>query len=90
MTRTHKALRVSCLNSENIDIKEEINSNGALANIDRNMTIQVFENLVSNAIKFSPKGSTVSLLVKDKIDKLEIGDQSSPIVAQIGGHIVPN
>ena len=56
---------------KNIDIKEEINSNGALANIDRNMTIQVFENLVSNAIKFSPKHTEVKVRVSDTGKKIK-------------------
>lgn len=52
-----------------IDISSHYTSEKLFARVDRNYLIQVLENLVSNAIKFSPKGTTVYLSL-EKIGKV--------------------
>lgn len=53
--------------SFNIDIDEEIQ-----VFADRNMISTVIRNLVSNAIKFTPTGGSISIFTKDKTDTIEI------------------
>lgn len=53
--------------SFNIDIDEEIQ-----VFADRNMISTVIRNLVSNAIKFTPTGGSISIFTKDKTDNIEI------------------
>ncbi len=45
---------------------------GSLVALDKNATLQIFENLVSNAIKFSFQKSKIYVRLLDKADKLRI------------------
>jgi len=69
---------------KSIDIESQISTNGALAMIDRNMTTQVFENLISNAIKFSPKHTVVNvrLVEEDSKIKAEISDMGPGLTSE--------
>ena len=59
------------------NISVQLDYNDVYANIDNMMVRQVFENLVSNAIKFSPLGQQVSLKVEEIDGKavIEVKDQ---------------
>lgn len=46
-----------------IDIVKDLPENKYFALVDSNYTIQIFENLISNAIKFSPPGKNIYLSV---------------------------
>ena len=59
------------------NISVQLDYNDVFANIDNMMVRQVFENLVSNAIKFSPLGQRVNLKVEEIDGKavIEVKDQ---------------
>lgn len=42
------------------------------AYLDKNYAVQIFENLVSNAVKFSPPGKKIDISMKDFNDKIEV------------------
>lgn len=52
-----------------------------LAEIDRRKMVQVFGNLMSNAIKFAPEGSTIDVLVErsDEVLEIEVRDRGPGI-----------
>lgn len=54
-----------------ITLKMSFNG-GVRANLDRQMIHCVVRNLLSNAIKFSDAGSVVKMVVKDRVEQLEI------------------
>ena len=60
---------------KNISIK--VNANEVYAELDEDQAYQVFENLVSNAIKYSPKGKTIFIKAEDRGGKaiVSIKDQ---------------
>lgn len=55
--------------------------NGIFASLDRAYTLQIFENLVSNALKFSPPETEVCLCLKNEGEKVraEVRDQGPGI-----------
>jgi signal transduction histidine kinase len=57
---------------KNIDITEVISVNGARIRGDSLFLIQVFENLVSNAIKFSPKGGKIGVTATERDGAIRI------------------
>lgn len=65
------AIHTTAFNSKdlsfNIDIDKEIQ-----VFADRNMISTVIRNLVSNAIKFTPSGGSISIFAKDKTDNIEL------------------
>ena len=50
---------------KNILLVEDYSKNQLMVNIDANYASQIFENLISNAIKFSPPNTVVQIVVKD-------------------------
>ncbi|MBP7688784.1 MAG: hypothetical protein KA765_12780, partial [Thermoflexales bacterium] len=52
--------------------------------IDRDRINQVFDNLLGNAIKFSPRGGTITIGVEDRGDRLQLS------VADMGVGIPPD
>jgi signal transduction histidine kinase len=62
---------------KDITIKFDSNNQEVYASLDAIQASQIFENLVSNAIKFSPPGRTVFMKVEDRAGKaiVEIRDQ---------------
>ncbi|MCG8321806.1 MAG: tetratricopeptide repeat-containing sensor histidine kinase [Cytophagales bacterium] len=60
-----------------ITIFDKLAKNSCFVNVDRNYTIQIIENLLCNALKFSNKQSKVEVLVyqEDNRAKLEIIDE---------------
>ena len=63
--------------AKSITIINKLAENSCFINVDRNYTIQIIENLLCNALKFSNKGSKVEVLVYHENDKakLEIVDE---------------
>jgi signal transduction histidine kinase len=59
---------------------EEPNANG-VATVDRMKIMQVVRNLVSNAVKFSPKGGTIELRVEqvDRSLRVQVADEGGGI-----------
>jgi len=55
-----------------------------LAQVDQNTVYQVFDNLISNAIKYSPHGKHVNVLIRHKNNKIrcEIQDQGPGLTAE--------
>ncbi len=51
-------------NEKDIDLGFEIHNAPLTTTLDRNFTIQVFENLISNAIKFSPPEKSVQITAR--------------------------
>ncbi len=51
---------------KHIDMKRELPENKYYAFIDRNYSIQVFENLLSNALKFSPEKSCIEVKLDEE------------------------
>jgi len=60
------------LDKKNLTITKEYSSAEPLVELDRNYATQVFENLVSNALKFSPSGTCIHIRVSDQEEKLRI------------------
>jgi signal transduction histidine kinase len=59
------------------NVSVELEYNDVYANLDNMMLRQIFENLISNAIKFSPLGHRVNIKVEEKDGKaiVEFKDQ---------------
>jgi signal transduction histidine kinase len=56
--------------NKKIVLNKNSNKNGTLVKADKHYLRQVLDNLVSNAIKFSPAGKKVALNIKDDDDKV--------------------
>ena len=67
-------------NKKNIQLNTDIAQNLS-AVLDKNYTLQIFENLIANALKFSPKDKSVFIRLMKNEDKLrvEIEDQGQGI-----------
>ena len=72
---------VELANRKNLTIHSELQRNGCLVKADMNYMIQILENLMSNAIKFSPRGKAIRVRSgKHKnIVRIEIIDQGPGI-----------
>jgi predicted ATPase/signal transduction histidine kinase len=66
---------------KNIALQLVLPENPIEIEIDRNYTIQIFENLISNALKFSPPGSQVQVMLYEDGDvaRIKIKDQGPGI-----------
>ncbi len=72
---------VGLANRKNITIHSELQKNGCIVRADANYMIQVLENLISNAIKFSHPGKSIRIKtskIHDKV-RLEVIDQGPGI-----------
>lgn len=67
-------------NKKNIQINTDIAQNLS-AVLDKNYTLQIFENLIANALKFSPKDKSIFIRLMKNEDKIriEIEDQGPGI-----------
>jgi signal transduction histidine kinase len=78
-----EVLKYFQIEAQNKPIKIEFEKGNGhnFANVDRNYLIQILENLISNAIKFSNPKSTIFLRVLDekKLTKIEIEDHGPGI-----------
>ncbi|MBT32316.1 MAG: hypothetical protein CMO01_21850 [Thalassobius sp.] len=72
------------LEKKDIQLEFELHSESPFAKLDYSYSIQVFENLISNAIKFSPKGKKVKVVVNDAKENLQIkvSDQGPGILEE--------
>lgn len=43
-----------------------------MVKVDARLLVQVFINIIDNAIKYTPKGSTIIISAKIKSDKIEV------------------
>lgn len=59
-------------NHESLYFKREIPNKTLFVNIDRDKMIQVFDNILSNAIKYSPEGGTITISLRKKKKQLII------------------
>ncbi|GAE32793.1 cell wall metabolism sensor histidine kinase WalK [Alkalihalobacillus hemicellulosilyticus] len=66
---------------KNIDFHRKLNKKSIYAKIDRDKMTQVLDNIISNAMKYSPEGGTVKirLLLQGKNIRLSISDQGMGI-----------
>ncbi|MEO1052918.1 MAG: ATP-binding sensor histidine kinase [Bacteroidota bacterium] len=66
---------------KNIEIQQSLRKEDSLVSIDKNYTIQVLENIISNAIKFSPRNKTIYLRVNKHGEniRVEVEDQGPGI-----------
>lgn len=64
-----------------IEVADDIDSNIVVANVDPGKIMQVYTNLLGNAIKFSPRGSTIHarFAVDEKVVAFSISDQGPGI-----------
>jgi len=60
-----------------------------LARIDARLVIQVIINIVDNAIKYTPKGSTIEIITKREQDRVvvTIGDNGMGITDEVKEHV---
>jgi len=58
--------------AEKKNINLEIKTVPGKVNLDEGYTVQIFENLISNAIKFSPPGGKIEIHMEDRVNKLSI------------------
>jgi len=58
--------------AEKKNINLEIKTVPGKVNLDESYTLQIFENLISNAIKFSPPGGKVEIHMEDRDNKISI------------------
>ena len=73
--------------NKNISIVTELDNSTILT--DHNLLVQILDNLVSNAIKFSNHNSKVSVTLKDENQKIrfEIDDEGSGIMEEDKPHL---
>jgi signal transduction histidine kinase len=57
---------------KNIKINSSLKTDKSIVIVDNNYIFPVFENLISNAIKFSPHGKVISIKVKEINDAVQI------------------
>lgn len=68
----HSKLEISSLLKEkNLDLKIINNLSFELLDLDKERMVQVFINLISNSIKFSPEGSQIKVILNEVDDQLE-------------------
>lgn len=69
---------------KSIDLHKNTINNGAIVKADRHYLRQVLDNLVSNAIKFSPEGKSVSLNIIEEGEKVrtEVVDEGPGLTAE--------
>lgn len=60
------------LQKKKIKISLENQAEKSFAYVDKNYTTQIFENLISNAIKFSPQKTRIQVRIIDKDERLRI------------------
>lgn len=65
-------LNASYFDKHHIDVVLKDSSKGILINIDRDRFIQVLTNLLSNAAKFSPANSQVTIALEQQNDSIQI------------------
>ncbi|MCK0469812.1 cell wall metabolism sensor histidine kinase WalK [Halalkalibacter sp. APA_J-10(15)] len=67
--------------NKNIDFHRKLNKKSIYADIDRDKMTQVLDNIISNAMKYSPEGGTVKirLLLQGKNIRMSISDQGMGI-----------
>ena len=72
---------VELANRKNLTIHSELQRNGCFVKADLNYMVQVLENLMSNAIKFSPRGKAIRVKAgkHKKLVRIEIIDQGPGI-----------
>ncbi len=72
---------VELANRKNLTIHSELQRNGCFVKADINFITQILENLISNAIKFSPRGKSIRIKVGKINDmvKIEVIDQGPGI-----------
>ena len=72
---------IELANRKNITLHSELQKNGCIVKADMNYMVQVLENLISNAIKFSPPGKNIRIKTSKNFEKvkLEIIDEGPGI-----------
>ncbi len=72
---------VELANRKNLTIHSELQRNGCFIKADMNYMIQVLENLISNAIKFSPRGKGIRVKAGkyNRLVRIEVIDQGPGI-----------
>lgn len=72
---------VELANRKNLTIHSELQRNGCFIKADMNYMTQVLENLISNAIKFSPRGKNIRVKAGkyNRIVRIEVMDQGPGI-----------
>ena len=72
---------VELANRKNLTIHSELQRNGCFVKADLNYMVQILENLISNAIKFSPRGKSIRVKAGTykKLVRIEIIDQGPGI-----------
>ena len=72
---------VELANRKNLTIHSELQRNGCFVKADINYMVQILENLMSNAIKFSPRGKAIRVKAgkHKKLVRIEIIDQGPGI-----------
>lgn len=73
---------------KNLEIKTDIDEE-LIINADKELLSLVWNNLISNAVKFTPKGGTVSVSLKnnDNYAVVKISDTGCGMSAEVGKHI---
>lgn len=76
-------------NSEKIYFRRNILDQTTFATVDRDKIIQVFDNILSNAVKYSPEGGKISVTVveKEKHLKISVSDEGVGIPKENLSHV---
>src|SRR3989339_458410 len=69
----NRSIETFNINNKNINFKFESDNNVAEINVDPDRINQVLQNIISNAIKYSPANSTVNIFLKQYYNFIKIG-----------------
>lgn len=71
-----KVINKVIVNFEDMAVKKNLSisftAEDVYTYLDKNFTTQVFENLISNAIKFSPPGKSIKIIIQDSDEKVNV------------------
>ena len=61
------------LQEQNLKVEKNFAASKIMVSIDQKLARNVFQNLISNAIKFSPEGSTITITIKEEATQVLVG-----------------